>query len=83
MGKAKENIFDKFSVQRQEEQNATEASLVGKPLNERGRPRKRKVSTSLTLSISPEDKAKIKKYAFDQQTSVSDLLHLWINQKCK
>ena len=38
--------------------------------------------TTLTLSISPEDKILLKTYAIQHQTTVSALLHDWVHQFC-
>lgn len=39
-------------------------------------------ATTMTLSISAEDKMRVKAYAASQATTVSDLLHQWIAEKC-
>ena len=39
-------------------------------------------ATTMTLSISAEDKYKVKDYALRHQTTVSDLLHGWIEEHC-
>lgn len=38
--------------------------------------------TVMTLSISQEDKAKVKAWAAKHGMSVSDLLHRWIEERC-
>ena len=48
-----------------------------------GRPRKRENATTLTVSISRADKELVKMYAYRHSLSVSDLIHMWINEKCK
>ena len=37
----------------------------------------------ITLSITDEDKLIVKKYALEHKTTVSDLLHFWIQNHCK
>ena len=37
----------------------------------------------ITLSITREDHKIIKKYAVDHDTTVSDLLHDWIQEHCR
>ena len=37
----------------------------------------------ITLSITDEDKLIVKKYALEHKTTVSDLLHIWIQENCK
>lgn len=36
----------------------------------------------ITLSITQEDSDKVKMYAIQQHTTVSDLFHKWISEKC-
>lgn len=38
--------------------------------------------TKITLSITQEDSEKVKIYALKNHTTVSDLLHEWIQEKC-
>ncbi|MBQ1487857.1 MAG: hypothetical protein IIZ41_03740 [Lachnospiraceae bacterium] len=40
-------------------------------------------ATTITLSISMEDKELAKKLAADCNASVSDMLHKWIRQECR
>lgn len=40
------------------------------------------VKTKITLSITQEDSEKVKIYALKNHTTVSDLLHEWIVEKC-
>ena len=39
--------------------------------------------TTLTVSLSVEDKKTLKKYAVDREESISSVLHEWIKQNCK
>lgn len=38
--------------------------------------------TAITLSVSARDKMRVKIYATKNGTTVSDLLHRWIEEKC-
>ena len=38
--------------------------------------------TTITLSITEADKLKVKVYAMAHKTTVSDLLHGWIQEHC-
>lgn len=49
----------------------------------RGRPKKRGAdSGTITLTISKEDKRRMKAYALERDVSMSDLLHDWITDFC-
>lgn len=37
----------------------------------------------ITLSITGEDKLLVKRYALEHNTTVSDLLHNWIQENCR
>lgn len=37
----------------------------------------------ITLSITGEDKLLVKRYALEHNTTVSDLLHNWIQKNCR
>lgn len=37
----------------------------------------------ITLSITGEDKLLVKRYALEHNTTVSDLLHDWIQKNCR
>ena len=39
--------------------------------------------TTITLSITEANKMKVKVYAMAHKTTVSDLLHGWIQKHCK
>lgn len=39
--------------------------------------------TTINLSISKEDKKKLKKYAAESETTISAVIHSWIIEKCK
>ena len=87
MAKNQDNIFGSFGAdvtQREQEQRQIEAAVTGKPAHPAiaGRPRKRVDGTSMSISISKADKERVKRYAFDHSVSVSDLIHVWINQHC-
>ena len=38
--------------------------------------------TTLSLSITVEDKKRLKKYAVDHDTTVAALIHNWIEKNC-
>jgi hypothetical protein len=39
--------------------------------------------TTLSLSLSVEDKKALKKYAVDHETTVASVVHDWIQKYCK
>ena len=86
-GKQK-NMFGGFgaaAVQRREQQEKIEAAVTGKPVSgvPTGREKKRgDDATTITLSISREDKALLKSWAATHGTTMSDMLHDWIAQTC-
>ena len=87
MAKKQDNIFGSFGAdvtEREEEQRQIENAVMGKPAHPAvsGRPRKRVDATTMSISISKADKLKVKKYAFEHTVTVSDLIHIWINQHC-
>lgn len=76
--KESKNMFSGFSAavqQREQEQQKISAVVTGAPA-----PKSNK--TTITLSITKEDKARVKQYALAAGTTVSDLLHDWIEQNC-
>ena len=87
MAKSQGNIFGSFgqdAVEREEQQRQIEAAVTGKPSSPAvsGRPRKRVDATTMSISISKADKLLVKRYAFEHTVTVSDLIHIWINQHC-
>lgn len=84
MSKKQNNMFA-AAVQRQEEQKEIEAAVTAgtnsKPNKMIGKKRGAG-ATTITLTISSEDKLKVKEYAVHHNTTVSDLLHQWINDLC-
>ena len=42
-----------------------------------------RLKDKITFSITDEDKLIVKKYALEHKTTVSDLLHFWIQNHCK
>lgn len=83
-GKAKANMFSAAAEKRQKEQTKIEKTVKADGVVDgAGRVRKRGSSaTTITLSISAEDKQALKVYAASHGVSASDLLHEWINQNC-
>ena len=76
-----DNIVGSFGVAAEErvhEQQNIQAEAMGEEkIRKRG-----KGATTMTLAISAEDKALVKMYAAKQATTVSDLLHRWIQEYC-
>ena len=71
----KGNMFDTAVQAREQEQSKITAAVIGGVAV-------KEEKTKITLSITKEDSKKIKKYAVDNETTVSDLLHDWIEEKC-
>lgn len=71
----KGNMFDNAVQAREQEQEKITAAVIG--ASEQA-PKK----TKITLSITQEDSDRVKMYAIQQHTTVSDLLHDWIEEKC-
>ena len=84
-GKQKPNMFAAAAQQRQQEQQEIEAAVTGAPVSQAGgRMKKRGAdATTITLAISKEDKARVKAWAARNSTTVSDLLHKWIEENCE
>ena len=78
----KKNMFEQAAVKRQQEQKTIEAAVLGKPAQkDTWRARKRgDDATSITLSISREDKERVNVLAEKRGLSISDLLHFWIQE---
>ena len=73
----KGNIFDSAVKARVQEQEQITAAVTGIA------PASTKVAkTKITLSITPEDSDLVKMYALKNHTTVSDLLHEWIQRDC-
>lgn len=71
--------FGKAAVEREAEQANIAATVTGAVpvLRKRGAG-----ATTMTLSISAEDKQRVKEFAARQSLTVSDLLHEWIVKYC-
>lgn len=86
MANKKGNMFGNFAnaaEQREQEQAKIEATVTGTTEKDTGRMKKRGAdATTITLSISREDKALVKSLAARKGLAVSDLLHQWIEQAC-
>ncbi len=79
----KENMFSAAAQRREQEQQQIEAAVTGKVSVGGGKVRKRgDHATTMSLSVSLEDKIKIKEYAARRCLSVSDILHSWIEEHC-
>lgn len=85
-GKTRGNMFSEAAQKRQKEQQEIEAAVTGKPeaaVPNTGRMKKRGLdATTITLAISRADKATVKTWAAQHSTTVSDLLHKWIEENC-
>ena len=71
----KGNIFDSAVQAREQEQAKVTAAVTGVAVEKTAK-------TKITLSITQEDSEKVKIYALKNHTTVSDLLHDWIAEKC-
>lgn len=88
-GSQKKNMFGGFGAaaqQRKEQQQQLEAAVMGQPtpgVAASGQARKRGIgATTITLAISGEDKARFKAWAATHGTTMSDMLHDWIDRTC-
>ena len=73
----KGNIFDSAVQAREQEQAKVTAAVTGTASEKKAKPKPK-----ITLSITEEDSFKVKMYALKNHTTVSDLLHEWIEEKC-
>ena len=71
----KGNIFDSVVQAREQEQEKLTAAVTGATSE-------KKAKLKITLSITEEDSITVKMYAIKNHTTVSDLLHEWIAEKC-
>lgn len=82
MAKERTNMFTAAAGKRQKEQEQIEATVTGakegKIVRKRG-----ENATKITLSISGEDRIRLRTYAASQGVSASDLLHEWITKYCR
>lgn len=72
----KGNIFDSAVQTRVQEQEKITAAVTSVA------PNKKVAKTKITLSITQEDSDIVKMHALKNHTTVSDLLHEWIQEKC-
>ena len=81
MAGKKGNIFGEYVDQRKQAQEKIEAAVTGNKRPSSGRVRKRGAdATTITLSISREDKDRVREIAEREGASISDLLHQWIRK---
>ena len=66
--------FDAAAKAREEKQQRLTSAATGAPVTSG--------KTTITLSITEADKMKVKVYAMAHKTTVSDLLHGWIQDNC-
>lgn len=75
------NMFAAAASQREREQAKIESDVIG---SQPEKPKKRGANaTTITLTISREDKVLAKVIAARRGLTVSDLLHFWIHQANK
>lgn len=82
MAAKQKNMFDNFGAaaqQRKEQQEKIEAAVTGRPMPAASTVQDR---TTITLSISREDKALLKSWAAVHGITMSDILHDWITENC-
>lgn len=73
---ASNNIFSTGASARKQEQEKLTATNTGQEIK---RPERTLISVSLTL----EDRDRLKRYAFDQGATVSGIIQKWIRENCK
>ena len=76
MAKKAGNIFASAVQAREQEQEKLTAAVTGGASDKAAK-------TKITLSITQEDSEKVKIFALKNHTTVSDLLHEWIAEKCE
>ena len=76
MAKKAGNIFASAVQAREQEQEKLTAAVTGGASD-------KVAKTKITLSITQEDSEKVKIFALKNHTTVSDLLHEWIAEKCE
>lgn len=74
--------FSTAAMEREQEQKQIMNTVIGEKTALRERKRGTD-ATTITLAISREDKQLVKAYAISKHTTVSDLLHQWIQNNCK
>ena len=82
--KQKGNMFGGFAnaaQQRKEQQEQIEAAVTGKPAPVA--PAVPDDKTTITLSIGKKDKLDFKMWAVAHGTTMSDMLHEWIEKTCR
>ena len=80
MAKPKGNMFDKAQAEREQSQADITSEVTGKPSPDVEGKGERQ--SKITLSISEQDKIKVKVYAAQHKTTISELLHVWIAEHC-
>lgn len=73
---ASNNIFSTGASARKQEQEKLTATNTGQEIK---RPERTLISVSLTL----EDRDRLKRYAYDQGATVSGIIQKWIRENCK
>lgn len=76
--KKRENMYDTAQKEREQEQAALTAAVTGQETPKRNTTPGGKI----TLSITEEDRERVKLYAIKKKTTVSELLHTWIGEYC-
>lgn len=69
------NMFSKSAAARTQEQAKLEASSTGKEIKRPGR-------TLISISLTLEDRERLKRYAYAQGATVSGIVQKWIRENC-
>jgi predicted Zn-dependent protease len=73
---ASNNIFATGANVRSQEQKKLAATSTGQQI-------KRQERTLISVSLTLEDRDKLKRYAYEQGATVSGLVQKWIRENCK
>lgn len=76
MSDSKENRFAKASQDRKKEQERIKLKLTNNYYDENREPR-----TTMSLSLTIEDKKKLKTLAAQREKTVATLIHEWLNNE--
>lgn len=73
---ASNNIFSTGASARKHEQEKLTATNTGQEI-------KRQERTLISVSLTLEDRDRLKRYAYDQGATVSGIIQKWIRENCK
>ncbi len=65
-----DNMFDKFAMNRQQEQQSIENDIKAQDTEKKG-----EIRTTLTLSITVSDKEKLKKMSKEEGVPIATIIH--------